>query len=120
VCAERPLTSYILHPNNPTTSDLIALTSYPAQPTHMYSWPPPNASMTFSSARVDSKRVPFFLVVPVLVLVFEIVCCRGPFPGARVIQAHMCGRLPRDTLIAAHVPEVPSTVVSADITYFFR
>jgi hypothetical protein len=32
----------------------------------------------------------------------------------------MCGRLPRDTLIAAHAPEVPSTVVSADVAYFFR
>jgi hypothetical protein len=47
-------------------------------------------------------------------------CCRGPFLGARIVQAHMCGRLPRDTLVAAHAPEVPSAVVSADIPYFFR
>lgn len=47
-------------------------------------------------------------------------CCRGPFPGARVVQAHMCGRLPRDTLVAAHAPEVPSAVVSTNIAYFFR
>lgn len=46
--------------------------------------------------------------------------CRGPFPGARVVQAHMCGRLPRDTLVACHMPEVPSTAVSTDVPYFFR
>jgi len=45
---------------------------------------------------------------------------RGPFPGARVVQAHMCGRLPRDTLIAAHQPDIPSAVISSDIAYFFR
>jgi hypothetical protein len=41
-------------------------------------------------------------------------CCRCPCLGARIVQAHVCGRLPRDTLVAAHVPKVPSAVVSTD------
>jgi hypothetical protein len=47
-------------------------------------------------------------------------CCRCPCLGACIVQAHVCGRLPRDTLVAAHVPKVPSAVVSTDTPYFFR
>jgi len=32
----------------------------------------------------------------------------------------MCGRLPRDTLIAAHQPDVPSAAISSNIAAFFR
>ena len=46
--------------------------------------------------------------------------CRGPFSGGKVIQAHMCGRLPHDTLVVGLEPDVPPALVSNDVEFWFR
>jgi len=46
--------------------------------------------------------------------------CRGPFSGGKVIQAHMCGRLPHDTLVVGLEPDVPPALISNDVEYWFR
>lgn len=37
-----------------------------------------------------------------------------------MIQAHLCGRLPRDTLVVCHNPELPPNLLCSDVPYFFR
>jgi hypothetical protein len=45
---------------------------------------------------------------------------RGPFSGGKVIQAHMCGRLPHDTLVVGLEPDVPPALISTDVEFWFR
>lgn len=45
---------------------------------------------------------------------------RGPFSGGKVMHAHLCGRLPRNTLVAAYDPEVPACMISGDVAQWFR
>jgi hypothetical protein len=37
-----------------------------------------------------------------------------------VIQAHLCGRLPHDTLVVGLEPDVPPALVSSDVDFWFR
>ncbi|KAF8055283.1 PAS2 [Scenedesmus sp. PABB004] len=46
--------------------------------------------------------------------------CRGPFSGGKVMHAHLCGRLPRDTLVVAFEPDVPAASISGDVARWFR
>ena len=46
--------------------------------------------------------------------------CRGPFSGAKLMHAHLCGRLPRDTLIVGYDPGVPTFMLSGDAKAWFR
>eukprot|EP00775_Hariotina_reticulata_P007291 gene7291-7504_t len=46
--------------------------------------------------------------------------CRGPFSGGKVMHAHLCGRLPRNTLVVAYDPEVPACMISGDVGQWFR
>jgi hypothetical protein len=48
------------------------------------------------------------------------ITCRGPFSGGKVIQAHMCGRLPHDTLVVGLEPDVPPALISTDVEFWFR
>lgn len=45
---------------------------------------------------------------------------RGPFSGGKVMHAHLCGRLPRNTLVVAYDPEVPAGMISGDVGTWFR
>lgn len=46
--------------------------------------------------------------------------CRGPFSGAKLMHAHLCGRLPRDTLVAGYDPGVPAFMLTSDVSSWFR
>ncbi|WIA24133.1 hypothetical protein OEZ85_013728 [Tetradesmus obliquus] len=46
--------------------------------------------------------------------------CRGPFSGGKVMHAHLCGRLPRNTLVVAYDPELPACMISGDVAQWFR
>ncbi|WIA44621.1 hypothetical protein OEZ86_007339 [Tetradesmus obliquus] len=46
--------------------------------------------------------------------------CRGPFSGGKVMHAHLCGRLPRNTLVVAYDPELPACMISGDVLQWFR
>jgi hypothetical protein len=46
--------------------------------------------------------------------------CRGPFTGDKMVQAHLCGRLPRDTLVVGLNPELPPSLLCMDVAYYFR
>ena len=46
--------------------------------------------------------------------------CRGPFDGARLARAHLCGRLPRDTLVAGIEAGTPVYLLSGDMAAWFR
>jgi len=37
-----------------------------------------------------------------------------------MVQAHLCGRLPRDTLVVCHNPELPPSLLCMDVAYYFR
>lgn len=37
-----------------------------------------------------------------------------------MIQAHLCGRLPHDTLVVGLEPDVPPALVSSDVDFWFR
>jgi hypothetical protein len=55
-----------------------------------------------------------------LLLLLLLMCCRGPFPGEKMVQAHLCGRLPRDTLVVCLNPELPPSLLCMDVAYYFR
>jgi hypothetical protein len=37
-----------------------------------------------------------------------------------MVQAHLCGRLPRDTLVVCINPELPPSLLCMDVAYYFR
>lgn len=37
-----------------------------------------------------------------------------------MVQAHLCGRLPRDTLVVCLNPELPPSLLCMDVAYYFR
>jgi len=43
-----------------------------------------------------------------------------PFSGGKLMHAHLCGRLPRDTLIVGYDPGVPVFMLSGDVGSWFR
>lgn len=45
---------------------------------------------------------------------------RRPFSGGKLMHAHLCGRLPRDTLVAGYNPGVPVFMLSGDVATWFR
>jgi hypothetical protein len=57
------------------------------------------------------------LLLPLLLL---LSFCRGPFSGGKVMHAHLCGRLPRNTLVVAYDPELPACMISGDVAQWFR
>lgn len=36
------------------------------------------------------------------------------------MHAHLCGRLPRNTLVVAYDPELPASMISGDVAQWFR
>eukprot|EP00877_Chromochloris_zofingiensis_P010870 jgi/Chrzof1/6036/Cz17g03070.t1 len=46
--------------------------------------------------------------------------CRGPFSGAKLMHAHLCGRLPKDTLVVGYDPGVPAFMLNSHVAYWFR
>jgi hypothetical protein len=45
---------------------------------------------------------------------------RGPFTGSKVIHAHLCGRLPRNTLLVGYEPGIASGMLSQNLDVWFR
>ena len=61
-----------------------------------------------------AKRQPMWLYVN------HLGWCRGPFSGGKLMHAHLCGRLPRDTLVVGYDAGVPVFMLSADVASWFR
>jgi hypothetical protein len=57
---------------------------------------------------------------PVAAITVFVPYRRGPFPGDKMVQAHLCGRLPRDTLVVGLNPELPPSLLCMDVAYYFR
>ncbi|KAI8472520.1 MAG: hypothetical protein J3K34DRAFT_503549 [Monoraphidium minutum] len=43
-----------------------------------------------------------------------------PFAGVKLLHAHLCGRLPSDTLVVGYDPAVPELLISGGVTAWFR